>query len=121
MSRREKKNKTNIVGKKKVPYDVIILKGGVEHKYCRVCTKLLLLTDFHKHKQVKNSWKSGHQFECKSCKNTKINPLEKLPIERNVTVIAMIIPKIPKKFPCLDVSGDDSPLRARINKTPETK
>ena len=75
MSRREKKNKTNIVGKKKVPYDEIILKDGIEYKYCRVCTKLLLLTDFHKHKQVKNSWKSGHQFECKKCKNTKINPL----------------------------------------------
>ena len=53
MSRREKKNKTNIVGKKKVPYDEIILKDGIEYKYCRVCTKLLLLTDFHKHKQVK--------------------------------------------------------------------
>ena len=63
MSRREKKNKTNIVGKKKVPYDEIILKDGIEYKYCRVCTKLLLLTDFHKHKHVNNSSKSGHQFE----------------------------------------------------------
>jgi hypothetical protein len=38
-----------------------------------------------------------------------------------VTVIAIIIPKIPKKLPCLDVSGEDNPLRAKINKTPETK
>ena len=53
--------------------------------------------------------------------NTKINPLEKLPVDRNVTVIAMIIPNIPKKLPCLDVSGDDKPLRARMNNTPETK
>ena len=53
--------------------------------------------------------------------NTKINPVEKLPVDRNVTVIAIIIPKIPKKLPCLDVSGDDKPLKARINNTPEIK
>ena len=29
--------------------------------------------------------------------------------------------KIPNKSPCLDVSGEDRPLRARINKTPEIK
>ena len=50
-----------------------------------------------------------------------MNPVEKFPIERNVTVMAIIIPKIPKKLPCLDVSGDDKPLKARINKTPEIK
>ena len=50
-----------------------------------------------------------------------INPVEKLPVDKNVTVIAITIPKIPKKLPCLDVSGEDSPLKARINKTPETK
>ena len=52
---------------------------------------------------------------------TKTNPVEKFPIERNVTVTAIIIPKIPKKLPCLDVSGEDNPLNARINKTPETR
>ena len=36
-------------------------------------------------------------------------------------VIAIIIPRIPKKLPCLEVSGDESPLRAKINKTPDTK
>ena len=50
-----------------------------------------------------------------------MNPVEKFPIERNVTVIAITIPKIPKKLPCLDVSGDDKPLKARINKIPEIK
>ena len=30
---------------------------------------------------------------------TKINPLEKFPIDKKVTVIAIIIPNIPKKFP----------------------
>ena len=49
------------------------------------------------------------------------NPLEKIPMDKNVTVTAIIIPKIPKKLPCLDVSGDDNPLKARINNTPETK
>ncbi len=52
---------------------------------------------------------------------TKINPLEKFPIDKKVTVTAIIIPRIPKKFPCLDVSGDDRPLKARINNTPDNK
>ena len=50
-----------------------------------------------------------------------MKPLEKLPIDKNVTVIAIIIPKIPNKFPCLDVSGEDKPLNASINNTPETR
>ena len=33
----------------------------------------------------------------------------------------MNIPIIPNKFPCLDVSGDDKPLKAKINNTPDTK
>ena len=52
---------------------------------------------------------------------TYTNPLEKFPIVKNVTVIAIIIPIIPKKLPCLDVSGDDRPLKANIKSTPETK
>jgi hypothetical protein len=47
---------------------------------------------------------------------TKINPLEKLPIDKNVIVIAINIPMTPKKLPCRDVSGDDKPLNAKINK-----
>ena len=31
------------------------------------------------------------------------------------------MPKIPKKLPCLDVSGEDNPLNAKINNTPEIK
>ena len=42
-------------------------------------------------------------------------------LDKKVTVTAMIIPIIPKKFPCLDVSGDDKPLNARINNTPEIR
>ena len=52
---------------------------------------------------------------------TTTNPVEKLPIDKKVTVIAIIIPKIPKKFPCLEVSGEESPLKAKINNTPEIK
>ena len=37
---------------------------------------------------------------------TKIKPVEKFPIDKNVTVIAMIIPEIPNKLPCLEVSGE---------------
>jgi len=35
--------------------------------------------------------------------------------------MAKAIPKIPKKFPFRDVSGDDNPLRANIKSTPEIK
>ena len=52
---------------------------------------------------------------------TIINPVEKFPKDKKVTPIAIAIPKIPNKFPCLDVSGDESPLNARINNTPEIK
>ena len=38
-----------------------------------------------------------------------------------VTVTAINIPIIPNKFPCLEVSGDDKPLKAKINNTPDTK
>ena len=38
-----------------------------------------------------------------------------------ITVTAMIMPNIPNKLPCLDVSGDDKPLKAKINNTPETR
>ncbi len=31
------------------------------------------------------------------------------------------IPIIPKRFPCLDVSGEDKPLKARIKSIPEIK
>ena len=50
-----------------------------------------------------------------------MKPLEKLPIERNVTIIAITIPNIPNKFPFLDVSGDESPLSANINNTPDMR
>jgi len=49
------------------------------------------------------------------------NPVEKFPTEIKVTIIAIAIPIIPNKFPCLDVSGEESPLRAKINKIPEIK
>ena len=52
---------------------------------------------------------------------TKTKPLEKFPKDKNVTVIAITIPMIPNKFPCLDVSGEDSPLNANINNTPDIK
>ena len=53
--------------------------------------------------------------------NTYAKPVEKLPIDRKVTPIAIAIPIIPKKFPCLEVSGDESPRKARINKIPEIR
>ena len=38
-----------------------------------------------------------------------------------LTAGLVTIPKIPKKFPCRDFSGDDNPLRANIKRTPEIK
>ena len=37
-------------------------------------------------------------------------------IDKNVTTIAKTIPKIPKRFPRRDVSGDDNPLKANIKR-----
>ena len=42
-------------------------------------------------------------------------------MERNVTVIAIAIPIIPNKLHCLEVSGEDKPLNAKINKIPEIR
>ena len=60
-----------------------------------------------------------------ACRNNSsrlyAKPLQFLDIDKKVTVIAITIPRIPKKLPCLDVSGEDNPLKARINNTPETK
>ena len=42
-------------------------------------------------------------------------------MDKKVTVMAIIIPKIPKRFPWREVSGDDRPLKAKINRTPEIK
>ena len=50
-----------------------------------------------------------------------INEDASRPIDKKVTVTAIIIPKIPNKLPCLDVSGEDKPLSARIKSIPETK
>ena len=36
-------------------------------------------------------------------------------------IIAITMPRIPKKLPCLEVSGEDSPLSAKINNTPDIK
>ena len=49
------------------------------------------------------------------------NPVEKLPTEMIVTPMANAIPIIPNKFPFLEVSGDESPLRAKINSTPDIR
>ena len=47
--------------------------------------------------------------------------LKEILTNKKVTIMAMVIPKIPKKFPCRDVSGDDNPLRANIKSIPEIK
>ena len=47
--------------------------------------------------------------------------LKEILTNKKVTIMAMVIPKIPKKFPCREVSGDDNPLRANIKSIPEIK
>ena len=42
-------------------------------------------------------------------------------MSKKVTMMAMAIPNMPKKFPFLDVSGDDNPLRANMKRIPEIK
>ena len=57
--------------------------------------------------------------------NNKINkyknPVEKFPTEIIVTPIATAIPIIPNKLPCLEVSGEESPLSAKIKSTPDIR
>ena len=48
-------------------------------------------------------------------------PYEKFPTDNIVTPIANAIPIIPYKFPRLDVSGEERPLNAKINNTPEMR
>ena len=48
-------------------------------------------------------------------------PVEKFPTEIIVTPIAIVIPIIPNKFPRLGVSGDERPLSAKINNTPDIR
>ena len=50
-----------------------------------------------------------------------MKPVEKFPTDKKVTVMAITIPMTPKKFPCLEVSGEESPLKANIKRTPEIK
>ena len=52
---------------------------------------------------------------------SKVSSDEKILIDKNVTTIAIIIPEMPKKFPRLEVSGDDNPLKANIKKIPDIK
>ncbi|MDE3096109.1 MAG: hypothetical protein KGK07_08920, partial [Chloroflexota bacterium] len=52
----------------------IILKSA-QFKYCKVCEQLQPIGNFHKHAPASRSWRSGRQFECIECKNTKINPV----------------------------------------------
>ena len=53
--------------------------------------------------------------------NKYIKPIEKFPTDKIVTPIAIAIPIIPNKFPFLEVSGEESPLNARIKRTPDIK
>ena len=47
--------------------------------------------------------------------------LKKISTDKRETTTASIMPVIPKKFPILEVSGDDNPLSARINNIPVIK
>jgi hypothetical protein len=47
--------------------------------------------------------------------------LNKISIDKKVTIIAKSIPRIPKIFPIREVLGDDKPLKAIINNTPVNK
>ena len=51
-----------------------LIQRGARWKYCRVCEWLQPLENFHRHKPNRGSFRSGHQLECKVCKNTLINP-----------------------------------------------
>jgi hypothetical protein len=54
--------------------DESVIERTPRWKYCRVCEWLQPLENFHKHKAISRSFRSGRQLECKYCKNLKINP-----------------------------------------------
>ena len=70
---------------------------------------------------ILNAIKAPIDPPTKSKINRYKNPVEKLPTETIVTLIAIAIPIIPNKLPCLEVSGEERPLRAKINSTPEIR
>ena len=51
----------------------------------------------------------------------KIKPFNKISTDKKVTDIAKNMPKIPNKLPCLEVSGDDNPLKANMKRIPDIK
>jgi 5-methylcytosine-specific restriction endonuclease McrA len=51
-----------------------VIERAARWKYCRVCEWLQPLENFHKHKPRGRQFRSGHQLECRVCKNTLINP-----------------------------------------------
>jgi 5-methylcytosine-specific restriction endonuclease McrA len=50
-----------------------VIERAARWKYCRVCEWLQPLDNFHKHKPRGRAFRSGHQLECRICKNTRIN------------------------------------------------
>ncbi|NGP46851.1 hypothetical protein G4V62_18600 [Bacillaceae bacterium SIJ1] len=46
----------------------IYISEAIEYKYCLLCNTLKPVTEFSTHSNVEK-FKSGHQGECKSCKN----------------------------------------------------
>lgn len=54
--------------------DETVIGRAARWKYCRVCEWLQPLGNFHKHTPNSRSFRSGHQLECRVCKNTRINP-----------------------------------------------
>lgn len=50
-----------------------MIERAARWKYCRVCEWLQPLGNFHRHRPSGRSFRSGHQLECRVCKNTLIN------------------------------------------------
>jgi 5-methylcytosine-specific restriction endonuclease McrA len=72
---KEKGNPIKIICPKcnyEIPEEII--ERAPRWKYCRICEWLQPLENFHKHKPISWSFRSGRQLECKFCKNLLINP-----------------------------------------------
>jgi hypothetical protein len=54
--------------------ELLWVESGVQMKYCRVCERLQPLENFHRHRPNSRGFRTGRQLECKTCKNTVINP-----------------------------------------------
>ena len=105
--------------KRKISFKQIVNETEIIQKYFRYLNRSKISSTSIKRKYSSLSSYFSYLINRKIIKYKK--PVEKFPTDKIVTPIAKVIPIIPKRFPCLEVSGEERPLSAKINKIPEIR